>query len=646
VKAMLPLNLTPFLVLVLTCLSLTQLPPVIASLADVECTLYLAPTTTTDQTETGAKLSMFTGVNMEAGETIGIPEIAIPFVDVHLHNDADAGEIDPDYFEEQENFMWSADTAHANFDIFPDNSFCPDSGSSLLLAIPGVGGLGNEHFTSYINADFDSEAVLKRRSMMEKDSEISSSGRGANSNYYDVTLRTTRFIPVGMEILVGDVGAPENDDSPLIGADFEDVDAILTKIQTFFDKHGKSMDEEKRFEIYEYLVGSQFTKTIFEDDREDKDEIMEIIGEIFPDLADLNKVIQNGGSFLHHFPESQKSLEWLKENGQCLDGLYTGKSTIPGAEKGAFATRTIEDGDLISPAPLLMISDSKYMDMYPLHFENHGKEQCPERKENNGEPITQQLLVNYCFGHPKSSLLFYPYGMGMNMINHKPTGKGANAKLVWTNASYHDPSLLSEEDIENVYEATLPLGMDIIATRKIAADEEIFLDYGVEWQQAWDKHVRNHKSNEPFRKDALQWNEDARVANDHFLTVAERDAMTSEGKKDPIPDHILTACHVTNPTGEDGEEHFFNEEETQMIGEHWTICDVLERISGTDNDGTVYTVKANVEGETVVVKNIPQKYIRFADKPYTNPSIHSENAFRHPIGIPDDIFPSVWRNLD
>jgi hypothetical protein len=73
---------------------------------------------------------------------------------------------------------------------------------------------------------------------------------------------------------------------------------------------------------------------------------------------------------------------------------------------------------------------------------------------------------------------------------------------------------------------------------------------------------------------------------------------------------------------------------------------VLERISGTDNDGTVYTVKANVEGETVVVKNIPQKYIRFADKPYTNPSIHSENAFRHPIGIPDDIFPSVWRNLD
>lgn len=613
----------------------------------------MAPTTTIGEQEQSVKLSMYAGVDMAAGITIGVPEIAIPVIDMNLHNGVSTGETDPGYFTGLRNFFWDSNTSHANFDIFqkPPGR---DSGSDLILAIPGVGGLGNEHFTSFINADFDHEAVLNRAPMLDGGNGSVPPARGANSHYYDVTLHSTRSIPAGMEILVGNVGAAENDENPFTASDFNDVDEILAKIQAFFDKHGKSMDEEKKLEIYKYLVdgmvGTQFTRTLAEDERGDKEEIMEFIAQLFPELSDVQKVLRNGGTFMYEFPESQKSLEWLQENGQCLDGLYTSKSTIPGAEKGAFATRTVKEGGLISPAPLLLIPDTEYMDMYTLEFKGRGNDQYVERKEN-GKPVTQQLLVNYCFGNPKSSILFYPYGMGMNMINHKPTGKGANAKLVWTNASYHDPSLFLKEGIADEYNAILPLGMDIVATRDIAADEEVFLDYGIEWQQAWDEHIRNHDSNRSLPKEALQWNTDARAGNHPFLTSADRDAFLSDGNKDPIPDHIMTACHiVANPMEEgEGDETKvwnFDEKETKLIGEHWKMCDILERNAGKHVDDFVYTVKVyslSKEAEEGVVKNVPHKYIRFTDKPYTNISIHGQNIFRHPIGIPEEIFPSKWR---
>jgi hypothetical protein len=36
--------------------------------------------------------------------------------------------------------------------------------------------------------------------------------------------------------------------------------------------------------------------------------------------------------------------------------------------------------------------------------------------------------------------------------------------------------------------------LDVVAVKDIEPDEEIFIDYGSEWEQAWEDHVRKWKS--------------------------------------------------------------------------------------------------------------------------------------------------------
>ena len=49
--------------------------------------------------------------------------------------------------------------------------------------------------------------------------------------------------------------------------------------------------------------------------------------------------------------------------------------------------------------------------------------------------------------------------------------------------------------------------------------------------------------------------------------------------------------------------------------------------------------------EKQIVTHVPREAIRFSDKLYTTDQ-HLEYAFRHPIGMPDDIFPLQWKNLE
>ena len=64
----------------------------------------------------------------------------------------------------------------------------------------------------------------------------------------------------------------------------------------------------------------------------------------------------------------------------------------------------------------------------------------------------------------------------------------------------------------------------------------------------------------------------------------------------------------------------------------------------------VYTAGMQLyKGEDInyecVVCYVPRDAIVIYDKLFTN-NIHDEYAFRHSIMFPDDIFPTVWKNLD
>ena len=85
--------------------------------------------------------------------------------------------------------------------------------------------------------------------------------------------------------------------------------------------------------------------------------------------------------------------------------------------------------------------------------------------------VGTQLIMNYCYGHPDTSLLLFPYAPVVNYINHNSTA--FNAKLAWSKHPSHKADWLERlpESIDR--EDHTGLMMDLIATRDIAAGEYI-----------------------------------------------------------------------------------------------------------------------------------------------------------------------------
>jgi len=89
----------------------------------------------------------------------------------------------------------------------------------------------------------------------------------------------------------------------------------------------------------------------------------------------------------------------------------------------------------------------------------------------------------------------------------------------------------------------------------------------------------------------------------------------------------------------------------------WWVCDLLRY--RFVNDTIRYTVvvtrpedkkkkkddkKKEEKEKYIKLTDIPRMAIRFTDRPYTSDMFLKE-AFRHPIFIPDDIWPQQWSNF-
>lgn len=79
---------------------------------------------------------------------------------------------------------------------------------------------------------------------------------------------------------------------------------------------------------------------------------------------------------------------------------------------------------------------------------------------------------------------------GIGYMNHNQTQ--ANVKLQWSphgQVAQNDGFFnKTPREMESVY--TSSLGMDYVATRNIAFEEELFLDYGNKWEEGWQHHVQ------------------------------------------------------------------------------------------------------------------------------------------------------------
>lgn len=341
----------------------------------------------------------------------------------------------------------------------------------------------------------------------------------------------------------------------------------------------------------------------------------------------IPEVYKNG---LKHrdFKRSQRSIEELQEIGVCMDNIEEGLSTIPHAGRGGFARRNLTQGTVVTPIPLLHFGDRSFYDMYPGSQTVEGY--IPDRR---GSPIHQQLIVNYCFGHKQSTLLLCHYGSGAGMINHSK--KKANVRLQWLSVPGGSPEwrdmALSE------WTATKKAGivMELVATRDIAAGEEILMDYGDDWADAFSRHVANWKPppEAAWYRPADELNDDPDVivrtqqegGYDWFLDLYCRNYYRQAQFLAPSST-VLHRCHVT---------------ERRWTPNGYRYTAVIFDFDDLEED----ELQCQLVGTTEILFDVPRDAFVFDDTMYSRD--HQQPwAFRHPIGIPDYMMPEAWKNLE
>lgn len=326
--------------------------------------------------------------------------------------------------------------------------------------------------------------------------------------------------------------------------------------------------------------------------------------------------------------EGVRDLEWLKKHGRCQDHIRPDISTIPQAGRGAFATRFLPKGTIVGYSPLIHMGNNRKL------WEIKYKGEKEKGKRKNIKYTNQDLILNYSFGHRDSTLVLTPYGAMVNFINHAPKDK-ANIKIQWPEqeSEAHKPEWLNK-DLDFLIHTIDKIGLsfEYVALRDIEEGEEVFLDYGDEWQVAWDEHVKN-------------WKPPPGAENYTHSTEWKGPLLTpSEQAETPYPPNLVTVCIESYSYVKETDQHRW----TPVVRNttHRVFCDVVDRKDGDsgEEDDYVYDVRFKYEnGEEFDVLNVPKEGIQLKDKLYSA-DWHLENAFRHEIMIPDDMFPESWKN--
>ena len=355
-----------------------------------------------------------------------------------------------------------------------------------------------------------------------------------------------------------------------------------------------------------------------------------------------------------HVGTTPRTPDWVRSHGMCLERLVARKSKLPHAGQGGFAQHAIRKGDIVVPAPLIHIDDRDVLGGI------------------NGTET--QLLMNYCFGHSQSSLLLCPETNAL-LINHcsdrqKECGpKGPNVSYRWSTGWEPKSDEWRKLTIEEIAkQAGRGLSMEIVALRDIEPGEEVYMDYGEEWEEAWAKHVATWKPPAGLDGDSVVTAKEANEQSEPLQLLVTGDLRN-------VSDHpyLFTGCQywVTSMDKDDvwykknpkwmemkDEEilHMYADDGLVFYGNyashrdryHWPCTVIRQEEKGR------YTVRihqADWKSDRPwhrndlprILTNYPRSSIHYFVKPYAGDQ-HLPGVFRHPIGIRDEIFPEQWKN--
>ena len=361
-----------------------------------------------------------------------------------------------------------------------------------------------------------------------------------------------------------------------------------------------------------------------------KDNFFSPVLATLPQDVSVMEFVADHGVKYSEYQRSIKSIEWLEEHGTCIDNLRPGRSTIAQAGRGAFAHRDIAKDAVIAPVPLI------HADRSIFYMYNAIEESYPDSSEyqpnHEQQPIHQQLLLNYCFGHRDTQVLLCPYGVNVALVNHSK--EKANAKIEWSNKSTRHPEWLMQHPSEWIVEMTAGLAFDLVATRDIRQGEEVLIDYGDEWEQAWQAHVE-------------QWEPPANADKylpAYMLERFEKLRTTAEGSYSSETHDIFCRDEYRIFAGFDRAEYnlhscrIADRYQDPKTGQYRYNAEIVERIEYMDVQG-----KPDLCQEVLreVLFNVPRDCFFIEDAFYSRD--HAQPwSFRHDIRIPDHLLPDAW----
>jgi SET domain len=358
----------------------------------------------------------------------------------------------------------------------------------------------------------------------------------------------------------------------------------------------------------------------------------------------------------HH--SSRHTMEWLQEHGTCADHLRPGVSAIPHAGRGAFAVRPLSKDAVVAPLPLIHIPDSQVLTQYaPQHF--HDRSGTPDGPRNISAPIHSQLMMNYCMGHPDSTLLLCPYGVNTALVNHdhvKP-----NVELRWSTRHTSHIDWLHQPIEEWAPTSTAAgLVMELVALRDIAEGEEILMDYGEEWERAWQDHVSHWQP----PAGANEYQPAKTLERQQVIRTTETDGYYYDSKTVAMLCRysLLQMYGVRLGFLEDENES----ESKSKDDDQYAHCRAIKRYpasakkrmptnhKGDYSNEYLYTIevyaqaydqreKKCVEQPLARLWNVPRDMFAYEDVWYSRD--HAQPwSFRQPMGIPEHLMPKEWKN--
>jgi hypothetical protein len=590
-----------------------------------------------------AGLGIFTGIDLSDGDRIAEPDIVVPLHDLDAH----VGSI-VDYELLWKQYSWNLNEMGMQYDVH--------DGYAIVL---GTGCVPNCNF-ALINA-MEGKTRRYDHAGLHRSIDVGTSGF---TGYHDQGMYATRYVPSGSEIFVTygehwfEYRQEVMGNVPFVW-NYHEVDVFLAKFKHLTLRHGGTATMTNGFSRDLWDVVTAFGNF---DTRN---------ANALPTSFDDMHAAQSIGSAMSRFPYSVRSLDWLETHGRCMDNIKPGNSTIRQAGRGAFASRYIPEGGLVAPGPLLHVANKSAFYLYGNITALYLPDDDDDDDDDDDLPVGYQLLLNYCFGHRRSTVLLCPYTSPSAYINHG-SGEMTNVAIRWSDPSTpnHNAYWL-EEDVDYL-KSTVGVGLsiDFIATRDIQPGEEVFLDYGPEWMAAWEEHVMRWRPS-PGSEDYAP----ASMIGEPLRTAEEQYSM-------PYANNVVFYCHYDYHRGDPQGSYVWEDEWMNL---RLCPCQILsrsaERGSSTENGEEVeyyYTTKmltvdqadlvstipmfmwryindeyndrtpslgdiAPPPGEVHILTDVPRRAIEVRDKPYTKDEFAS-GAFRHEMMMPDDVFPEAWMN--